>query len=97
MSKPRQETEHSRKRRNKERQETDLRSKIQFSHIQRQLAMVEELIPTMESSDVAKYRLLADIQFRKLSKILPDLKSIELGGDSDNPVNIIFTALDKDI
>jgi len=42
---------------------------------------VETRLSTLDLGEVPALKLLADIQFRKLAKVLPDLKSVDHQGD----------------
>lgn len=42
---------------------------------------VETRLSTLDLGEVPALKLLADIQFRKLAKVLPDLKAIDHQGD----------------
>ena len=42
----------------------------------------------LESTDIQRYKAAADIKLKLINKYLPDTKSIELSGDSDNPLTI---------
>ena len=42
---------------------------------------VRERLSTLDLGDVPALKLYADIQFRKIAKVLPDLKSVDHQGD----------------
>jgi hypothetical protein len=42
----------------------------------------------LSSEQVAALRLKSDVNFKRLAKVLPDLKAIELSGDGGKPIEI---------
>jgi len=72
-----------------------LRARISPSDCLSKLAEVEGIVQQdwsiLRKNQIDALRLQADIQFRKLQKILPDLKSTALTvGDSDSKVQFII-------
>jgi len=61
---------------------------------------IEEILldkwPTLTKNQIDALKLIVDIQFRKLAKILPDLKLMEHGmGETASKVNFIINVGDK--
>lgn len=48
----------------------------------------EEHGKSMEASEIQALRASADIRMKLINKYLPDLKSMEISGDEDNPLAI---------
>lgn len=61
------------------------RARISAGQCLRVLARVEEELQanwrTMDLAEIPALRLLVDIQFRKLAKVLPDLRALEVSGE----------------
>lgn len=60
-------------------------------HVEHVLDIADKLsdpLSTLEPIDVQRYKAAADIKLKLISKYLPDLRSMELTGDQDNPVSI---------
>jgi len=70
------------------------RDRIDAGRCLARLAKIEDELEanwrTMDLGEVPALKLLADIQFRKLAKVLPDLKAVELSGQVSHDVIVKF-------
>lgn len=80
-----------RSRKNKELRQAELREKIQAGKCLGKLASVSQEAESAEEISTGRLgalRLVADIQFRLLNKVLPDLKAVEHTGDGGGPLTV---------
>ena len=77
---------------NKQRRRENLREELKAREYLRQLdevaGDVSENWRTLSSEQVSALRLKSDLNFKRLAKVLPDLKAIELSGDGGGPLEI---------
>ena len=74
----------------KKEQQEAIRQKIQAQQCLNQIERAEAMLldENRDSNSIQAAKALADIQFKKLTKVLPDLKSIEHTGDGGGPLTI---------
>lgn len=80
-----------RSRRNKELRQAEIREKIKAGTCLGKLASVANEAENSEditSNRLAALRLVADIQFKLLNKVLPDLKAVEHTGEGGGPLTV---------
>lgn len=63
-----------------------LSSQKHVEHVIDLLKKVEEPPTPLDTLDLQRYKLVIDTKMKLINKYLPDLKSTELTGDPDNPV-----------
>ena len=77
---------------NKQARREALREELQAREYLRQIDQVNtdvtEHWQTLSSEQIAALRLKTDINFKRLAKVLQDLKAIELSGEDGGPVEI---------
>lgn len=71
-----------------------LRDRIKAGDCLRQIDVIDEVLSTdwqnLSKSQIDALRLRADLQFGRLRKVLPDMKSIEVQGDAEAPVKFVI-------
>lgn len=82
----------SRPTKNKQARREALREELQAREYLRQLQEVDDSLSSnwrvLTSEQVAALRLRTDINFKRLAKVLPDLKAIELTGEDGGPLSV---------
>ena len=77
---------------NKQRRREALREELQAREYLRQLELVDTELTTnwksLSSENVSALRLKADLNFKRLGKVLPDLKAVEISGDDGGPLEL---------
>ena len=77
---------------NKQRRREALREELKAREYLRQLDQVNDQLTenwqVLSSEQVSALRLKTDLNFKRLSKVLPDLKAIELTGDDGGPLEL---------
>ena len=67
-----------------------LREELKAREYLRQLDIIDSELAdnwkTLSSENVAALRLKADLNFKRLAKVLPDLKAVELTGEDGDPI-----------
>lgn len=70
-----------------------LRESLKAGEYLRQLDMISDKVngnwESMDTAQTGALKLLADLQFRRLAKVLPDLKAVEMTGEIDTSITII--------
>lgn len=57
---------------------------------------LEDLDEELDNNSVTRLKYAADINLKLIVKYLPDLKSTEITGDSDNPLHVKASSLTDD-
>lgn len=82
---------------NKQRRRDNLREELQAREYLRQLQEIDKELcdnwKQMKSDSVAALRLRADINFKRLAKVLPDIKAIEHSGPEGEAVETVINYL----
>ena len=77
---------------NKQYRREALREELQAREYLRQIDQVNtdvsENWQILSSEQISALRLKSDINFKRLAKVLPDLKAVEISGDGGGPVEI---------
>ncbi len=68
-----------------------------MQHVLELSEKIDELDPKEEHADfnMRKYKTAAELQLKLVAKYLPDLRSTELTGDADNPLQFTGIALER--
>lgn len=59
-----------------------------LQHVVDLAKQLAELDGKLDSTEVARLKAAAEIKLKLIGKFLPDVKSVEVTGDADNPVTI---------
>ena len=77
---------------NRQMRRENLREELKAREYLRQLEQVDEIVSenwkTLGATEVAALRLKADINFKRLAKVLPDVKAIEMSGPDGEDVTV---------
>ena len=65
-------------------------------HIVEMVDKVRDKEVLMDTEMVARMKIAIDAKFKLLNKYLPDLKSVELTGDTENPLTLFLAELSSD-
>lgn len=78
----------SRAKRIKQVQQEEIRKRINAVRCLNTLERVAGEAETADSAQMPGLKLVADIQFRLLNKVLPDLKAVEHSGEGGGPLTV---------
>lgn len=69
-----------------------LRASVCIKNLEWVESEIRERLQQLDLAEVPALRLYADIQLRKMAKVLPDLKAVEHTGQVDVGLNIVINA-----
>jgi len=79
----------------KEQRQEELREKLKGAHylsqIDKCVKEVENANYDVSTSELAARKFVVDTNFRRLAKVLPDLKAIEVAGPDGGAINLVQT------
>lgn len=83
------------KRKRQEALREELRAREYLRQIQDVADVIDENWASIEANQINALKLKADLNFKRLAKCLPDLKSVELtgGSDEDAPLSLTVTVV----
>lgn len=77
---------------NKQRRREALREELKAREYLRQIDQVNDDVTehwrNLSSEQVSALRLKSDLNFKRLAKVLPDIKAVEYSGDGGGPLEI---------